>query len=254
VDYLAALRRDPTRSAIILDIDGTLAPIAPHPDLAGVPAATLQLLETLAGRYALVGCVSGRAALDAARLVPVSGLVISGNHGLETLTAGRVHVAPDAAVWLHEIHRLARDLVPAAALAGAWVEDKGATLSIHYREAPDPDAAKAALERDAVPLVRATGLVARFGRMTLEVLPPVPVDKGSAVRRLLLHRRIATSLYAGDDTTDIDAFQVVDVAVAVRSAEMPPGLVESATFAVDGTDGVVEVLRALAAPSRPAER
>jgi trehalose 6-phosphate phosphatase len=253
VDSLAALRRDPSRSAIVLDIDGTLAPIAPHPDLAGVPAATLTLLETLAGRYALVGCVSGRAATDAARLVPVAGLVISGNHGLETLTAGRLHVVGDAAVWLPAIHRLARELVPAAALAGAWVEDKGATLSIHYREAPDPDAAKAALERDAVPQVRAAGLVARFGRMTLEVLPPVPVDKGSAVRRLLLHRRIATSLYAGDDTTDIDAFKVVDVAVAVRSAEMPPGLVEAATFAVDGTEGVVELLRALAEPNPDAE-
>ena len=52
--------------------------------------------------------------------------------------------------------------------------------------------------------------------MTLEVLPPIPIDKGSAVRRLLLHRHIAASLYAGDDTTDIDAFRVVDVAVAVR--------------------------------------
>jgi trehalose 6-phosphate phosphatase len=136
VEHLAALRRDPTRAAIVLDIDGTLAPIAPHPDRAGVPAATLQLLGTLAGRYGLLACVSGRAATDAARLVPVDGLVISGNHGLETMTAGRVHVAPDAAVWLPEIHRLARELVPVAAAIGAWVEDKGATLSIHYREVP----------------------------------------------------------------------------------------------------------------------
>lgn len=247
MDFLAALRRDPARAAIVLDIDGTLAPIAPHPDQAGVPAATLRLLETLAGRYALVGCVSGRAATDAARLVPVTGLVISGNHGLETLRDGRVHIAPDAALWLHEVHRLGRELVPVAALAGAWVEDKGATLSIHYREAPDPEGAKAALEREAVPAVRAAGLVARFGRMTLEVLPPIPVDKGSAVRRLLLHRRIVASLYAGDDTTDIDAFGVVDVAVAVRSPEMPPGLVEAATFAVDGTEGVAGLLRELAA-------
>jgi trehalose-phosphatase len=247
LDHLAALRRDPTRAAIVLDIDGTLAPIAPHPDQASVPAATLQLLGTLTGRYGLVGCVSGRAATDASRLVPVAGLVISGNHGLETLSDGRVHVAPDAAVWLHEIHRLARELVPVAARAGAWVEDKGATLSIHYREAADPDHARAALEREAVPAVRAAGLVARFGRMTLEVLPPVPIDKGSAVRRLLLHRRIAASLYAGDDTTDIDAFRVVDVAVAVRSPEMPAGLVEAATFAVDGTGGVTELLRQLAA-------
>jgi trehalose 6-phosphate phosphatase len=83
--------------------------------------------------------------------------------------------------------------------------------------------------------------------MTLEVLPPIPVDKGSAVRRLLAHRRIGVSLYAGDDTTDIDAFRVVDVAVAVTSPETPAGLVEAAAFAVDGPEGVAGLLRELAA-------
>ena len=239
----------------MLDIDGTLAPIAPHPDQASVPTATLQLLGTLAGRYA-----PGRLRLRAGRPPTRRDSCPSPASSSPATTAsrrsatGRVHVAPDAAVWLHEIHRLGRELVPVAATAGAWVEDKGATLSIHYREAPDPDAAKAALERDAVPAVRAAGLVARFGRMTLEVLPPIPVDKGSAVRRLLLHRRIATSLYAGDDTTDIDAFAVVDIAVAVRSPEMPPGLVEAATFAVDGTEGVAELLRRARALPRRARR
>ena len=244
---LTPLLADPRRAAIVLDIDGTLAPIAPHPDRALVPTPTQELLARLIARYALVGCVSGRAASDAARLVPLEGLVISGNHGLEQLAGGRVRVVPDAASWLHQVHRLGRELVPVAAASGAWVEDKGATLSIHFREAPDPAGAREALERDAVPAVRAAGLVARFGRMTLEVLPPIPVDKGSAVRRLLDHRRIAASLYVGDDTTDIDAFRVVDVAVAVRSAETPDGLVEAATFAVDGTEGVAALLDELAA-------
>jgi trehalose-phosphatase len=247
VTLLTPLLADPRRAAIVLDIDGTLAPIAPHPDRALVPTPTQELLARLIARYALVGCVSGRAASDAARLVPLEGLVISGNHGLEQLAGGRVRVVPDAASWLHQVHRLGRELVPVAAASGAWVEDKGATLSIHFREAPDPAGAREALERDAVPAVRAAGLVARFGRMTLEVLPPIPVDKGSAVRRLLGHRRIAASLYAGDDTTDIDAFRVVDISVAVRSPETPPGLVEAATFAVDGPDGVTELLRELAA-------
>jgi trehalose 6-phosphate phosphatase len=247
VSSLAPLLADPRRAAIVLDIDGTLAPIAPHPDRAQVPTRTLQTLGRLIDRYALVGCVSGRAASDAARLVPLEGLVISGNHGLEQLRGGRVRVVPDAASWLHAVHRLGRELVPVAASAGAWVEDKGATLSIHFREAPDPAAARDLLEHEAVPAVRDAGLVARFGRMTLEVLPPIPVDKGSAVRRLLDHRRIAASLYAGDDTTDIDAFRVVDVAVAVRSGETPPGLVEAATFAVEGTEGVAALLEHLAA-------
>ena len=65
-----------------------------------------------------------------------------------------MRVVPDAASWLHEVHRLGRQLVPVVAAAGAWVEDKGATLSIHFREAPDPAAARDLLEREAMPVVR----------------------------------------------------------------------------------------------------
>jgi trehalose-phosphatase len=68
--------------------------------------------------------------------------------------------------------------------------------------------------------------------MAIELRPPLPFDKGSAVRALLRARPCARSLYAGDDVTDLDAFAVVDVAVAVVSDEVPPGLIEAATFAV----------------------
>jgi trehalose-phosphatase len=245
-DPLEPFRAHPGRSAILLDIDGTLSPIVDHPDLSAVPVETIGLLVRLVERFALVGCVSGRAAADAMRLVPVPGIAFSGNHGLEIAEGGAVLTVPDVDPFLPALARLARELVPAAAGVGAWVEDKGATLAVHYRQAPDPAAAEEALRRDALPLVAEAGLAGRFGRMVLEVRPPVPLDKGTAVRRLLRGRQVDRSLFAGDDTTDLDAFGVVDVAIAVLSPEAPPALAEATPLRVEGPAGLRALLATLA--------
>ncbi len=245
---LDAFRRRPATSAVLLDVDGTLAPIVDRPGDARVPPPTLELVRLAAGRFGLVGCVSGRLAEDAARLVPVPGLVYAGNHGLELLEDGVLGTAPEVEPYLADVRAVLRALTPTAAGAGAWVEDKGATLAVHFRQAPDPEGARTVLERDAVPVVAAHGLEARFGRMVLEIRPPVPVDKGSAVRRLLHGRGLERSLYAGDDRTDLDAFRAVDVAVAVRSSEAPAELEAAATLVVDGPEGVHALLAELVGP------
>ena len=246
VDPLARLRSAPDHSAILLDVDGTLAPIVARPELSAVPADVLAVLGGLVERYALVGCVSGRTALDAARLVPVPGVRIAGNHGLELLVDGEVRLAGGVEEWLDDVRSVAEAVGPIAMEAGGWVELKGASLSIHFRQAPDPERARAILDERAVPLVAAAGLVSRWGRMTLEARPPVPVDKGSAVEELLAAcPAVRWSLYAGDDRTDLDAFGVVDVRVAVRSDETPDDLLDAADVAVDGTDGLAELLRSL---------
>lgn len=244
-DPLDPLLRRPGSCAVLLDVDGTLAPIVPHPAEAAVPPATLRLIARAVTRFALVGCVSGRLAQDAARLVPVPGVVFSGNHGLEQLDGDALHVVPEVEPYLGDVRDVVRVLTPVAAGAGAWIEDKGATLAVHYRQAPDPVHARTVLEERGVPLVAEHGLESRFGRMVMEVRPPVPIDKGAAVRRLLRGRRIERSLYAGDDRTDIDAFRVVDVPVAVRSPEAPPELEAAALLVVDGPAGVQELLARL---------
>ena len=247
-DPLAPLIAAPERSAILLDVDGTLAPIVARPELSAVPEEVLDLLGALVDRYALVGCVSGRAALDAARLVPVPGLRIAGNHGLELLVDGEVHLAGGVEEWLDDVHMAVEAISPIAAEAGAWIEPKGATFTVHFRQADDPDRARAVLEERAVPLIAASGLVSRWGRMALEARPPVPVDKGSAVEELLAGQPGARwSLYAGDDRTDLDAFAVVDVAVAVRSDETADELLAAADVVVDGTAGLAVLLARLAA-------
>ena len=248
---IAPLLGDPRRSAIVCDIDGTLAPIAASPEQARVPPAMLELLAQLAERYPLVACVTGRPAAEARRLVPVDAVAISGNHGLEVWRAGEVHLAPQAAKYRDAMHaglQLVRNdgILPEL---GCQIEDKGITFSVHYRVSPRADHAMRYLETQIAPQLERLGLRWGFGRMVFEVRPPVAVDKGSAVRRLRGRRRIDHLLFVGDDRSDLDAFREADVRIAVESPEAPAELLDAADATVAGTAGVAELLSALAAVS-----
>jgi trehalose 6-phosphate phosphatase len=231
---LARLAEDPGRAAILLDVDGTLAPIVPRPEQAFVPAETKTELERLASRYALVACVSGRPAADAERLVGLPQLTYVGLHGLELEPAAESH----------------RAAIQSFAETVDWpVEDKGLAVSFHYRGVEDEAAARAMLESVAE-RARAVGLRPRFGRLVLEILPPVDAHKGTAVRRLLERAGLRRALYAGDDRTDLDAFRAVEplelgIRVAVASDEGPRELRETADLIVDGPAELLRVLRSL---------
>ena len=233
---LAPLSRAPGRSALVFDVDGTLAPIAPRPELAAVPEATRVELERLAGTYLLVACVSGRAGTDARRLVGVDGVEYVGNHGLELDPRARV---------------LAGDIARFRGAVGLPVEDKTLSLSYHYREAADEEQARAELE-EVAERARAAGLDPRWGRKVLEIRPAVPADKGTAVLALVQRSGARLGLYAGDDTTDLDAFDGLvsaglehSVRVAVTSEEGPEELAEAADLVVPGPEELVALLRLL---------
>ena len=233
-DALARLREEPTRAAVLLDVDGTLAPIVARPELAAVPEETRAEVRRLAGRYRLVACVSGRTGEEAGRLVGVEGVVYVGVHGLE--------LAPEAEPWRDALRPFASESWP-------WVEDKGLTVAFHWREADDEAAARRTLESIAE-RARAAGLEAHWGRKVLELRPPVAADKGTAVRTLLSERGLQRALYAGDDTTDLDAFRGLQglelaVRVAVASTEGPAGLRGAADLVVGSPAELLELLRTL---------
>jgi trehalose-phosphatase len=240
-DPLAPFRTSPADSAILLDVDGVLAPIAPLPELAAVPDPTLELLRELIGRYRLVACVSGRSLADVRRLVPLPGLLAAGNHGLELDAGDGPGLVAGAEEWLPRVEAAAAALEAPAHAYGGLVERKGSTMTLHWRQARGERAA-GALETAAIEVARGEGLRTRPARMAIELRPPLPFDKGSAVRALLATRPCARSLYAGDDTTDLDAFAVVDVAVAVVSDEAPPGLTEAADLVLERADELLALL------------
>jgi trehalose 6-phosphate phosphatase len=235
-DSLAPLRKARKQSALVFDVDGTLAPIVLQPQLARVPEATRAELRRLTGRYLLVACVSGRTSEDASRVVGVEGVRYVGNHGLELHPRAEEFVAP---------LRAFRDAV------GRQVEDKGLTLSYHFRAAADETAARADLE-DVAERARATGLVPRWGRKVLEIRPPLDADKGTGVRSLLTESGARRALYAGDDTTDLDAFAGLrqaaldySLCVAVASAEAPAELVDAADLVVQGPADLARLFASL---------
>jgi len=236
VDLLAPFREAPGEAALLFDVDGTLAPIAPRPEQARVPDETRAELERLAGSYLLVACISGRAGEEAARLVGVEGIRYVGNHGLE-LDERAAELAAQIAAF--------RDSVALP------VEDKSLSLSYHYRGAENEEMARAELEEIAE-RARAAGLDPRWGRKVLEIRPPVAADKGTAVQALLESVPARLGLYAGDDTTDLDAFQGLAgarldhaVRIAVESEEAPEELAAAADVTVAGPEELGRLLATL---------
>src|SRR5215207_1910792 len=256
---LEPLRAAPKRSAVLCDLDGTLAPIVERPEEATVPQAAVQALRALARHYALCAVITGRRALQAKAMLGLDELAYCGNHGFELLPPGEAEPSPSPA--LHGRERDAARFVEARGAdalseSGVRVEDKGAIVALHWRGAADEDGAQAAAERVAR-AAESDGLLAHRGRKVIEIRPRVAIDKGLAVRSLLADRGLAAALYGGDDRTDLDAFAALRAlrdegtlatacCVAVASAEAPPGLVPEADLVVEGTEGFLQVLALLA--------
>jgi trehalose 6-phosphate phosphatase len=258
---LGPLRAEPGRSAILTDVDGTLAPIVERAEEAAVPAAAREALAALSERYALVGCISGRRAEDARRLVGLDSLAYAGNHGLELLLPGDASPRPDPSVDGRE--REAADFLGAVdgerlAVAGLRQEDKGPIQALHWRGSDDEAAAESRAHEIAIEAGKA-GLEPRWGRKVLELRPAGGGGKDGAVASLLADAAIDRATYAGDDRTDVDAFRRLRelqeegrlgaaVCVGVLSAEAPAELAEESDLVVTGLDGWLEILCWLAEP------
>lgn len=236
----------PSRSAVLTDFDGTLAPIVDDPSAAVPLAGVVEVLGRLAERYAVAGVVSGRpVAYLVDRLGPA--LSLSGVYGLERWRNG-------ARQRVEEVERWRPVLADAVARArsefGPVVEDKGLSLTLHFRTCPERGAelrAWAAAQADE------QGLAVNEARASVELHPPVDIDKGSETEALAQGMKAACFL--GDDLGDVSAFAALDrlaatgvhtVRVAVDSDEAPLDLIGRADWVVDGPTGALALLEALA--------
>lgn len=259
-ELLEPLLSDPGAAAILTDVDGTIAPIVQDPAAAAVPDETRELLGRLAERYGLVGCVSGRPAADARRIVGLESIAYSGNHGYELLLPGDGRARPDPSLDGHD--RDAAEFVDGLGSAdleraGIRVEDKGAIVALHWRGSENQAAAES-LASEIAAEAEWKELVAQRGRKVLEIRPNVAINKGIAVAAMIASKPVRTALYGGDDRTDADAFEALRTlredgdldaiaCVAIGSDEAPPEVSAGADATVDGPEGFAGVLRALAA-------
>jgi trehalose 6-phosphate phosphatase len=253
-EQLESWNWDPGTAAILTDIDGVLAPIVPTPDMSEVPEELRDLLRRLSGKYRVVAGISGRSAEDALQLVGLEELVYYGNHGFEILRDGEIEIVPEAKPYKEKIEELENKAREELEPLGAFVEEKGITASIHYRNASYEvgERCKEFVKREGERL----GLRITVGRGVVEARPPIRADKGTATRKLVEEYEPQKALFMGDDTTDLDAFRELEklreegvlkeiLRIGVESDEGPPEIVSEADIVVEGVEGVGRVLRAL---------
>jgi trehalose 6-phosphate phosphatase len=245
---------EPRSVAVLTDIDGTLAPIVPTPDMSEVPEEIKDLLRRLSERFLLVAGISGRKSEEALDLIGLEDVVYFGNHGFEILRDGEVEMIPEALPYLEKVQELESLAREELAPQGAFVEEKGITASIHYRNVP-PEVGERCVEfarREGERL----GLRITVGRGVVEARPPIRADKGTAVRTLVEEYGPERAMFLGDDTTDLDAFRELEklreeeklqeiLRIGVASDEGPPEIETEADIVVDGVEGVTALLRQL---------
>ncbi len=259
-DPLAPIAADPASACILVDFDGSLAPIVPDPPSARPLPAARTALERLVPLVARVAVISGRPVEFLAEHLPVADVDLAGLYGLVRRVDGREVVEPRAEPYRALVDQAGDEAD--AALPGVYVERKGLTLAFHWRQAPDR---QAEVERYAEELAARHGFGGPHpGKMCVELKPPISMDKGDAVELFCSGLRHAA--FAGDDLGDLPAFDRLSALVAsgaladgvrigVHSSEAPPELADHADLVVDGPDGLATLLNDLAeriegAPSR----
>jgi trehalose 6-phosphate phosphatase len=228
----------------VLDFDGTLAEIVARPEHARPVDGARDALVELVERYRTVAIVTGRRSEEVAALLDVPHVTYVGLYGLEDGANELVTAV------------IPRVQAATAEVKEAWVEDKGVSVAVHYRQARDPVSARAALMVTLQPVATEAGLELIEGKMVLELVPPDRPLKGGAVERLAREHGLQALLYAGDDHADLDAFDALDrliasgdvlaaVRLAVRGPETPPELVNAADVVAEGPAELVQLLRTL---------
>ena len=253
---LAALLGDPGHALVALDFDGTLSPIVADPAKARAHPGAVPALRQVAAVVGTLAVITGRpaaSAVDLGGFEAVPGLIVLGHYGLERWADGTLDSPPSLPGVEAARARLPGLLAQAGAPEGTRIEDKGHAVAVHTRQAADPQAALDRLRDPLAGLAAQYGLAVEPGRMVIE-LRPQGMDKGQALRTLVQQRKPSAVMFCGDDLGDVAAFDAVrelrrdgvpGLTVFSGSAEVT-ALAQSADLVVDGPDGVVALLGALA--------
>lgn len=239
------------RFGLFSDLDGTLSPIAPTPDAAQITPRNRQLLGELAQVCTMVSLISGRRAASLQNKVGLPNLVYVGNHGLEEWVDGEVKVLPEALAYREKL-KAARSQLQGLLTPGAYVEEKEATLSLHYRQAKDPREFVLGRGVQIANIAKANDLTLFTGKMVFELRPPIEVDKGTAFRDLAAEYKLDAALFLGDDISDLNALRMAHQlradricdawGVGVQSEEAPNEIADEADYLATGVADVETLL------------
>jgi trehalose 6-phosphate phosphatase len=239
-------------AGLFLDIDGTLADLIDDPDVVQLTVVVQTALLALSGQLTVV-VLTGREVAAAQRIVGLDSVVYVGNHGAEWRDGKSTTILPSAQPYVAKVHEVAEqlehDLLP---LPGVFLEEKGLTLSVHYRRSPDSPAARAEVLAFLAKVTAGTDLLVFEGKMVAEVRPSVPISKGTALEALVSSKKLFAIAAFGDDRTDADALRAVrklrdegkveGMAVAVSPANAPQELVDAADYTLEGPEAMEELL------------
>jgi len=246
-ELFAPFFQQPGRAGLFVDFDGTLSAIVDDPAAARPLPDAAEALDELATVFGRVGIISGRP-IDFVAPFFGSSVLLAGLYGLETRVDGERHDHPSSGAWREVVADVAA-LAAGRGPGGMRAENKGLSLTLHYRGAPE-------IEHD----VRAwaeqqgarAGLVVRPAKMSYELHPPIEIDKGTTLRQFA--DGLAAVCFIGDDLGDLPAFDALDalalrgahtVRVGVHSLEESSELIRRADLSVDGPPGVVALLSSL---------
>ena len=233
---------------LLCDYDGTLTPIVAQPESAVLGEEPRQILLSLNQQDKfIVGIISGRSLSDVSSMTCLPDLIHAGNHGLEISGPGMDFVHPDAKALSAARIRILQDLQEdLSRLPGVFIEDKGLTISVHYRQAPDEMTGEVESRFNAAvsPYLKPGVWRTTGGKKVFEVRPDIPWDKGKAIAYIQdAHPRASLTFYLGDDLTDEDGFEVVQatggIAIFVGQARQPT----KALHRLDSPQEVMETLR-----------
>ena len=249
---IQAIADNPATAGLVLDFDGVLSPIIDDPTASELPGRVAGSLGQLARTLGLLAIISGRPVEFLADRIPVSGIQLLGSYGIERVQDGVRRVDPDVEKWLGQVSKASRALRSKLhGSSGVLIEEKAVSVAVHWRQASDKAVAADEVHQAAARVAAETGLRLESGKLTEELLPPVAVDKGSALITLLASKNLTTAAYAGDDVGDIPALRAVREAggyalVVDHGRETDPQLLKLADQTYAGTEVFADWLADLA--------